>query len=986
MVASPVAVEKSLCELTFGECPEDHDGELLQVPLNVISLHAEVKHCNPQIETTVRIETPPAIMFVIDHSGSMEMTSAGNDVEEARFSVVSQLLDEIYEMNNESEVGIVCFANRLSFDWRDNEVFERMNGVRPQDNDSYLPLRPLSHATFGLNTVKEILRTDKSAPIGGEPEFHKRLIYGTERVMTRTPANSGWPKTSIRYGTDITLGLTAALEAFQNTDAPRDRRFIVFLSDGEATSVDEEREGLKNLYTHPNFLSNFPTTFTIWFGDNPHPSLVAMTDAIKTNGYSQSNPSSDLWSINTPHDELLQLLTSIVQEQIFPATSSPSTAIVKDVQAASMTDSSFRFTKPLPLGVTSDTLDMTFKYLVIDTVSGSQPDTTDTTITSSIFVERSATASMAEWADTVCYTRTLELHNNGVSIDQVTDGMNDLEVFLMTESHRALFDSSYISDGSVTISSVVGGDSYTAGMRNEGDYYLRPFDHEVSQTSSSGDAIVQHRQIDSLRIVWRNTYHPLDTIVLVVPVLHRSVDRPYTNRPDTKAYTAAELDSIVDTVFSGSITGVTLNTDTAGATIWYTLDGIAPQKGNAAHRYNPGQTFDITGEETLLTAFATKDDYADSKVLRVRYIRSYVRVPVQQAFYEDLDGDGIVDAFTLVVDPAEADRMNIGRIANHPELITLGDVNSGAFDITKIEQGGAANEIRINVTPKSPSYMSGRTISVTIGEDESLKEDGYLKSGNLQATDRVAPVVIEAVYIMQSKNWDGTADTLRVRMSETFAFTASAISSEKRVKAFNLLWTDENSQYQLDLEPVGYDAFGIWYTFIVRNRGSGPSFPADNDSLWIADGIIQDMATPPNVQDGTNKRVRLKVQYPPVNMTAGLVPNPIGPKPVDFRSTLGVDVEPGTIALVQVKPEYFSDSAYTAERLKSIDVEIYDPVGNVVANELGVINVDGSFYAQWDGRNRTGRMVGAGTYLAVVYIRYRDETTRVQTIRLGIRR
>ncbi len=989
---STSAVEKSVCELTFADCPTDHDGETIETPLNVISLHARVKHCTPQIDKLRQVETPPSVMFVIDHSGSMEEPSAGNDLREARFNVVGDLLDEIYEINPETEVGVVSFANRLSFDQRDYEWFARMNSVGNNHYDSYLPLRPLNHPTWDLGTIKEILRTDQTQHIGtsdAHPYYAPRLIYGTRRPMTRTPASDKWPITSIRYGTDITLGFMAALEAFGNSHAPPDRRFIIFLSDGEATHVDKERESMIGLYYDSLFTQRVPTTFTVWFGDEPDPSLVEMTRLVQNNGYSESNRMSNLWSIKTPHNQLLQLLSSIVMEQIFPAKSTPNTAEVKGVQAAFMTDSTFNFTKPLPLNVTSDTLDMTFRYSIVDT-SLMIPDTADTMIYSSVFVERRDNAQIPEWADTVCYTRILELHNNGVEVSEITPDMADLEVYFRTVSYDHDFDTSYLTAGDVTVSSVAGGDSFVKGLIPNGDHYIRPFQHEVSAQNNYTDLTIQHQALDSIKIVWRNTYHPLDTIELTVPLMHRSVDRPYTNKPNTRKFDEAALDDVVDTVFVASVTGITLNTDTAGATIWYTLDGTMPAAGNSAHRYN-GESIEVTEDGVMITAFATKEEFANSKVLRVRYVRTYDRIPVQSAFYEDLDGDGIIDAFRLLVSPDDAGRLNMGRIAAHPELILLGDAQSGAFTITGISQGTNANQILVEVSPAKPSFIANRLIDVVIKDEAALREDGYLAPGALQATDRVAPVIAEAVYVLQqdTEKWNGKADTLKIRMSERFVIDPAAISPQGLVKPFTLVWTNQKSEYQLTLEPVGYDPDMTWYTFVVRDRGAGSHFPSDNDSIWIAPGIIRDVTEPPNVQNGANEPVLLQVNYPPLNMVAMFYPNPskLGPERdilLAQLQELGLEVKPGVRTVLRVSPAPATDSAHTATHVRSVQVNIYDAVGNLVIAGLEGDRIRGSFYIQWDGRNSVGRAVGPGAYLAVVTVRLTGGDKQVRRVSLGL--
>ena len=69
-----------VCEWNFRSCPEDIHGQVITVPEKVIALSPNIRACNA-VTQTVSADTP-AIMFVIDNSGSMTagMGRDGNDV------------------------------------------------------------------------------------------------------------------------------------------------------------------------------------------------------------------------------------------------------------------------------------------------------------------------------------------------------------------------------------------------------------------------------------------------------------------------------------------------------------------------------------------------------------------------------------------------------------------------------------------------------------------------------------------------------------------------------------------------------------------------------------------------------------------------------------------------------------------------------------------------------------------------------------------
>jgi fibro-slime domain-containing protein len=70
-------------------------------------------------------------------------------------------------------------------------------------------------------------------------------------------------------------------------------------------------------------------------------------------------------------------------------------------------------------------------------------------------------------------------------------------------------------------------------------------------------------------------------------------------------------------------------------------------------------------------------------------------------------------------------------------------------------------------------------------------------------------------------------------------------------------------------------------------------------------------------------------------------------------------------------------------------VKIYDALGNVVASGIPVYGsaTDNDFYFFWDGRNSHGRVVGSGTYLALITIKeLADNTVNVQKEKIGVLR
>lgn len=272
-----------------------------------------------------------SIVFIIDNSGSMSVGESGspsdgfNDPQEARFTVVRTLLDTLAAKAPSTEVGMVIFTRRLQFDDRDDAYFKSAFPGDTSQHDAFVPLTALNrifpNGKSGSDTLKELLSYTG----------HGNLVHATKFPASR-PNTNLYPL-NLRDGTDITLGFQAALVAMQDSKSDKSDQYLIFLSDGLPLSVDTPRIPLIN-----DFINGAadPTTFTVFFNaatTNPivPNNIQAMTDHIKANGYSTSNPKSTTFAIDQPGTQLQTLL----QDQILNSISAPIKSIRMGNRAAS---------------------------------------------------------------------------------------------------------------------------------------------------------------------------------------------------------------------------------------------------------------------------------------------------------------------------------------------------------------------------------------------------------------------------------------------------------------------------------------------------------------------------------------------------------------------------------------------------------------------------------------------------------------------------
>lgn len=349
-----------ICEIELLDCPESYNGDTILVPETVIGLSPNVHACKssvifPEISEASNI---PSIMFVIDNSGSMKGTgSDANDQWGSRYTVTRALLDTIYKVQPNAEVGVAVFSNHLLFDPTTQDYFSTHFQRMPRTYDgeadqAFLPLMRLNRSyggRQGIQVLKDLLAVDTlTTTSDGQTLRYVDLRYQ--------------PNFDYTDYTNINIGFLAAREAFASAANPPEQQFVIFLSDGEPRGDDQA--GLSSSYFSRG--DSVPTTFTVYFtGSGGAPSsLTTMTDNIRDNGYSATNPQSALWTIETNHDALMQLfMEQIMTNVLVPG--SPTRMVVNGTRTSTtFIDSSFAFGGLFPIedAPARFSMDITYRY------------------------------------------------------------------------------------------------------------------------------------------------------------------------------------------------------------------------------------------------------------------------------------------------------------------------------------------------------------------------------------------------------------------------------------------------------------------------------------------------------------------------------------------------------------------------------------------------------------------------------------------------
>ena|GEM_PF-1700638 len=505
-----------VCDLTLTACPKQLPAGAIQVPLDVISLDARIPYCRETGVITSQVQ--PSIVFIIDNSGSMSMGDYAdaneNDPDEARFSVVADLLTEISASNPGTQVGMVAFSRRLQFDHRDNPLFQTAFPTDTSQHDSYVPLIPLNKifpdGRTGLDTLRALLKHDTDG----------NMTYATTRPASRgnndNLVQSTGGRLSMRPGTDITLGFEAAKLAMQTATAPKANQYFIFLSDGEPGGVDSGRTAMQNEFVQG---VNTPTTFTVYFtrGNGQVPqSIRNMTTNIQANNYSATNPESAFFSVGTPATELQALLQSSVLSRILTV---PTTAqgVVVSVNGATQSttqrgaDSNFVVSTRMPLNAGSTSIQFDYTHTFLDTTVKPAANR-DTVIGYSLTVQRQANAALPANATKTCREQAdVSLLSAGQPITTVTANQGNLEVRVTPTAGQACVNCT------VEIKPSASTDKEVLNLTPAGASVSGSFVRLESLTPVPGDGVLQHRATDSLILVWVNPENPLDLVRRAYP-------------------------------------------------------------------------------------------------------------------------------------------------------------------------------------------------------------------------------------------------------------------------------------------------------------------------------------------------------------------------------------------------------------------------------------------------------------------------------------
>lgn len=498
----PIVLSGSeLCKVRL-DCPMNWaDGDTIDVPANVVAVSNILNHCSPDTIIEGAEGSPAdtiAVFFLIDHSSSMSLM----DSQAVRYTIVNEMIDSLFKKSPASEVGIAVFSNQLLHSVQDDSFFTQLNELY---HDSYAPLTKLN-GTIGVTPAVQKLKwsielSPAEKDIGGNRLLLHANYSSTGRHDSRlTSMSPGYNGT-----TDISLAFEAAQKAFQKSTRPKDKQYIVLLSDGEAQYVDVERADHINDYIKGEDL---PTIFTAFFinkgSTQPIPnSLLTMTENIRNNGYSKSNVRSEIWKNAASRTELIQKLTGGLDftNLLRHYTSSPQSLSINGITTTTFENGTALLPEVIPLNSEKSQLAVSFTY---------QYENSETPVTrnQNLIFRRGL---RDDGLEKECWQQgTLGIFYQNVELTKIDVQQKTLEVRLTLQELTGR------ESVRIVIRNAANDDSLALTAFLNESYYTAVFTREYAD--SRIDQLLQNAFSDSVIAIYRNPDVPLDTVILALKV------------------------------------------------------------------------------------------------------------------------------------------------------------------------------------------------------------------------------------------------------------------------------------------------------------------------------------------------------------------------------------------------------------------------------------------------------------------------------------
>jgi hypothetical protein len=409
------------------------------------------------------------------------------------------------------------------------------------------------------------------------------------------------------------------------------------------------------------------------------------------------------------------------------------------------------------------------------------------------------------------------------------------------------------------------------------------------------------------------------------------------------------------------------------------LNGLARSGSDSTHyRFVPadGQRTLSQGDSIWIDALAQlSDGYGNvqrAPFNRPRRLDYYLVNRIVSARYLDKNQDGIIDGLHIGMDtlPTALLLDSLARSLFLPSTRAFG------FTRDSMQLDGAGLTIGLRPTEKRAPSTGVDSRDILLFEPARSSDNQLVPPGSVLISEAIAPVITRALYRpgIVAERADSAADTLLVYFSETVEAIVSTVP-------LRFVSPDSSSSWTMELRPLTPQRDSV-HRFIVLK--SPRSFLSARDSIFIDTAAhIRDIGLVEQ-SNPANPRVALEVREYQYTFEIHVSPNPFAIKnpllPQALRQQLGLSETRGQLVVLKPLAALATPEGYRAM------LTIMDITGNVVVDKEDLVYSPQAqaYLFVWDGTNGNGRMVGVGTYLAVVTLVDKDGKKTYFRTRLGV--
>jgi fibro-slime domain-containing protein len=402
---------------------------------------------------------------------------------------------------------------------------------------------------------------------------------------------------------------------------------------------------------------------------------------------------------------------------------------------------------------------------------------------------------------------------------------------------------------------------------------------------------------------------------------------------------------------------------------------VATVASNTSNR-SQGTITKVNGGETQVTV-----SEGNLKPAIVKVMITVAKVGIREAITRDTDGNGYLDRIDVTFDSTVSIS---GLPATLGLLVRNGDVNFTVDSIRGTNGSNTTNQFRIYLKEeKTSDLQTGWTPEISFTFVPNV-----LPINNFKTIDGAGPVIQKALYYpgiaRSADNASGTPDTVVVTISEK-------INHPDNNPDINFIYYKANARQNDVFNSMSFKSDDITVVLIM-NDGFAITTRSDSVQLSSAGTITDKISNKPH----SNSR-KVPVEWGEMRIIVAPSSNP-----VDMDQPINIAVRDYYREVWRSNPQYRNSSEITGVilgiQVRGVALEpfrdgsygkavIYDGLGNLVQSELKIIKVSDTEYGiYWDGRNRYGREVGYGTYLAVINARDINGTVVKDRKKIGVAR